>query len=214
MTFAENRRRWLWLLAGAVLVATMFPLDDTVDSALVVGATSPWHRVAWWCSKLGEGWVVGVVGILLAAFFVGRKKPQLAAGVFFVAFTSEIAGLAALILRLLFCRTRPTAPLPQGFYPWWHDSLRLIGHYQFSSFPSGHSATAVGLVAAAWLVNRTWGAVTLVYAVAVMWSRIALNCHHLSDVVASAVLSIAVAQLLKKHFAPRNEKLFARLTGN
>lgn len=211
MTTDENRRCWLWLIAGAVLVAAMFPLDDAVDGALVVAASSPWHKVAWWCSKLGEGWVVGGAAILLAAIFWWQKKPQLAANIFFVGFASEIAGLAALMLRLLFCRTRPTAPLPQGFYAWSHDGHWLIGKYQFSSFPSGHAATAVGLVAAAWLVNRGWGMATLVYALAVMWSRIALSCHHLSDVVASAILSVVVAQLLKKYFAPRNEKFFTRL---
>jgi len=214
MTNHPNRRCWLWLLAGVVLIAAMFPLDDAVDSALVVSAVSPLHQLAWWCSKLGEGWVVGVGGILFTAFFMWRKKPQLAANIFFVAFTSAIAGLAALILRLLFCRTRPTAPLPQGFYAWCHDGHWLIGKYQFSSFPSGHSATAAGLVAAAWLLNRGWGMATLVYALAVIWSRIALNCHHLSDVVASIVLSIVVAQLLKQHFAPRSEVFFTRFAGH
>ena len=209
----RNRNASLWLMAGAVLVAVMFPLDDAVDGMLRVAPSSPWHKVAWWCSKLGEGWVVGLAGILLAAGLAWRKQPRLAAAVFFVAFTSEIAGLAALILRLLFCRTRPTAPLPQGFYAWWHDGVRLIGKYQFSSFPSGHSATAAGLVAALWLVNRRWGAAASMYAVAVMWSRIALNCHHLSDVAASLVLSIAVAHGLKNRFAPLNEKFFARLAG-
>jgi len=208
MTNRENRRPWLWLIAGIILVAAMFLLDDAVDGALVVPPSSPLHEVALWCSKTGEGWVVGVAGLLLTAIFVWQKKPGLAANIFFVGFTSEIAGLIALILRLLFGRTRPTAPLPQGFYGVWHDGHWLIGKYQFSSFPSGHSATAVGLVAALWLVNRRGGAVALIYAVAVMWSRIALNCHHLSDVVASAVLSIVVALLLKKHFAPRIVQFF------
>jgi len=211
MTNHPNRRCWLWLLAGVALIVAMFPLDAAVDGALVVPAASSWHEVAWWFSKIGEGWVVGVAGILLTALFVLLKKPLIAANIFFVAFTSEIAGLVSLILRLLFCRTRPTAHLPQGFYPWWHDGARLIGKYQFSSFPSGHSATAVGLVAALWLVHRGWGAVAMLYAVAVMWSRIALNCHHLSDVVASTVFSIVVAALLKKYFAPCNARYFARL---
>jgi membrane-associated phospholipid phosphatase len=155
--------------------------------------------------------VIAVLGILLTVLFVTLKRPVLAANIFFVGFTSEIAGLVAMIFRVLIGRTRPTAPLPQGFYGLWHDGHWLIGKYQFSSFPSGHSATAVGLVAALWLVHRGWGSVGILYAVAVMWSRIALNCHHLSDVVASTVLSIAVAQLLKKYFAPCNHRFFARL---
>ena len=197
MTNHFNRRFWLWLLAGIGAVALAFPVDDAVDGALVVANPSSLHDVAWWCSKIGEGWVVGIGGILLAAFFVWLKKPVLAANIFFVALTSELAGLVATVFRVLIGRTRPTAPLPQGF----------------SSFPSGHSASAVGLVAAAWLVNRGWGAAAAIYALAVMWSRIALNCHHLSDVVASTVLSIWFAVLFRKYFAPLNEKLFRRLAG-
>jgi undecaprenyl-diphosphatase len=213
MTNRDNRHRWLWWLAGAVLVAAMFPLDDAVDGALLVAASSPLHEAAWWCSKIGEGWVIGVGGIALAAFFVWRKQPVPAANVFLVGFTSEIAGLVATILRVTFGRTRPSNhEVPPGFYGMWHDGHWLIGKYQFSSFPSGHAATAAGLVAALWLLDRRWGAVASIYAVAVMWSRIALDCHHLSDVVASAVLSIAIAQWLKNSFAPRNEKFFRRLT--
>ena len=205
-------RRWLWLLAGAVLVAAMFPLDDAVDGVLLVPVGSSLHALAWWCSKIGEGWVVAAVGLAFTAFFVWRKKPQLAANIFFVGFTSEIAGLIATIFRVLFGRTRPSnLDVPQGFYGVWHAGHWLIGKYQYSSFPSGHAASAVGLVAALWLVNPRWGTAGVVYAVAVMWSRIALNCHHLSDVVASAGLSIVVALLLRKYLAPINERFFERL---
>jgi membrane-associated phospholipid phosphatase len=66
----------------------------------------------------------------------------------------------------------------------------------------------VGLAAAAWLVHRGWGAAAAVYALAVMWSRIALQCHHLSDVAASVVLAIPLAVLLKKVLAPSIEFQF------
>jgi membrane-associated phospholipid phosphatase len=134
-----------------------------------------------------------------------------AARIFFVALTSELTGLAATILRVLFGRTRPLAHAPQGFYGVWHDGHWILGKYDFSSFPSGHAATAVGLAAAAWLVHRGWGAVVVVYALAVVWSRMALQCHHLSDVLASAVLSIALAVWLKPLLLPSLETQFGRL---
>jgi membrane-associated phospholipid phosphatase len=136
------------------------------------------------------------------------NRPGVAAKIIFVMLTCELTGLAALILRVFIGRTRPTASLPQGFYGVWHDGHWIMGKYQFSSFPSGHSATAVGLAAAVWLVHRGWGAVAAVYALLVMWSRIALQCHHLSDVIASTVLAIPLAVLSKKMLLPPLEYQF------
>lgn len=200
---AENspgkRRGWIWLLAGGAAVAVAFLLDDQVDGALLATYPSITYKSAWLCSKLGEGWVIAAGGIALATGYFFANRPQVAISIFLVALTSEFTGLVATIFRGLFGRTRPSNDLvPPGFYGVWHDGHWIIGKYQFSSFPSGHAATAVGLAAAAWLVHRGWGAAAAVYALAVMWSRIALNCHHLSDVLASTVLSIAVVLLLRK----------------
>ncbi len=197
-----------WLLAGAVAVALAWPLDNAVDAALDASKNLPLHQFAWWCSKLGEGWVPAVAGIFFAILFLLLNRPVVAARIFFVMITCELTGLAGLILRILFGRTRPLAHAPQGFYGVWHDGHWIIGKYEFSSFPSGHAATAVGLAAAAWLVHRGWGAVMALYALAVMWSRIALQCHHLSDVVASAVLAIPLAVLSKKILLPSAEFQF------
>jgi membrane-associated phospholipid phosphatase len=208
--FACSRRFWLWLLAGAGVVALTFLWDNRVDAALDVTHVTAWEHFARGCSKIGEGWVVAVAGIFFALVFLWVNRPQVAARFFFVALTSELTGLAATILRVLFGRTRPTAHVPQGFYGVWHDGHWIIGKYDFSSFPSGHAATAVGLAAAAWLVHRGWGAVVAVYALAVVWSRMALQCHHLSDVLASAVLSIALAVWLKPLLLPLLESQFGR----
>jgi membrane-associated phospholipid phosphatase len=209
----KSRPGWLlWLLAGVAAVALAWHFDNRVDAALDVTNNPYWHNLAWWCSKIGEGWVVGAAGIFLAAVFFLANRPRIAANIFFVALTSELTGLAGLILRMLSGRTRPSNhDAPPGFYGIWHDGHWIIGKYQFSAFPSGHAATAVGLAAAAWLVHRGWGAVAVVYALAVMWSRLALQAHHLSDVIASAVLAIPLAVLLKKFLAPSVEFQFGNL---
>ena len=199
-----------WLLAGAAAIALAWQLDGKVDAELDVTSSPRWHRVAQYCSKIGEGWAVAVWGILSATVFFLMKRPEVAAKIFFVALTSEIAGFISIIVRAFVGRTRPNAHVPQGIYGMWHDGHWIIGKYEFSSFPSGHSAVAAGLAAAAWLFNPRWGAVAAIYAVAVMWSRIAQESHHLSDVTASIVLSIPIAMLMKKHFAPVNEMFFEK----
>jgi|SRR5665213_1161197 len=208
----SRRRPWFWLLAGVGAVALAWPFDNRVDAALDVTNRAGLHKVAWWCSEIGQGWVIGAAGIFLAAMFFLANRPRLAADIFFIALASEITGLAATILRVIFGRTRPTNhDVPQGFYGVWHAGHWIIGKYQFSSFPSGHTASAVGLAAAAWLIHRGWGALAAVYALAVMWSRIALQCHHLSDVVASTVLAIPLAVMLKKVLLPSVEFQFGNL---
>jgi membrane-associated phospholipid phosphatase len=200
-----------WLLAGTAAVVLALGLDPRVDAALDATKNPQLHQFAWWCSKLGEGWAPAAAGILLAILYVLLDRPVVAARIFFVVLACELTGLAGLILRILVGRTRPLAHTAQGFYGVWHDGTWIIGKYEFSSFPSGHAATAVGLAAAAWLVNRGWGALAAIYALAVIWSRIALQAHHLSDVVASAVLAIPLVLLLKPVLLPSVEFQFGNL---
>ena len=205
---APRQNLWntlLWLLAGGVLLSVAWRLDARVDAALDVTGRPALHQFAWWCSKIGEGWVPAAAGILFAIFFVLLKRPGVAGKIVFVVLTCELTGLAATILRVLFGRTRPLAHVPQGFYGVWHDGHWIIVKFEFSAFPSGHAATAAGLAAAAWLVHRGWGALAMLYAAAVMWSRIALQCHHLSDVAASTLLSIPLAMILKPLLLPSVE---------
>jgi membrane-associated phospholipid phosphatase len=202
---------WLWIFFGIGAVALCWPLDNRVDTALDATNRHSLHTVAWWCSKFGEGWVIAAIGIFFVAIFFLANFPLIAARIFLVTLTSEIAGLISTILRTTIGRTRPTAHFPQGFYGVWHDGHWIFGQYQFSSFPSGHAASAVGVAAAAWLIHRGWGAVATIYALAVMWSRLALQAHHLSDVVASTFLAIIVAILLKPLLLPSIEFQFGNL---
>jgi len=186
-------------------------LDNQVDAALQISHNPPLHRLAEWLSKLGEGWVPAVIGIFFAILYLLLHRPAVAAKIFFAVLTCELTGLAALVLRTLVGRTRPSSHIPQGFYGLWYNGHWTVGKFDFAAFPSGHSATAMGLAAAAWLVHRGWGAVVALYALGVMWSRIALQSHHLSDVIAAAVLAIPLAVLSKKMLLPRLESEFEKL---
>ena len=204
-----------WLIVAMVVIAAGFWLEGRVDVALDATANPDLKNFAWWCSKLGEGEIVGGAGILFAAICFFLNRPRVAAQIFSVAGAALLIGLCATILRVLVGRTRPPmhgpAVVPPGFYGVWHDGHFIIGQAAFSAFPSGHAAVAAGLAVAACLVHRGWGAVAWIYALAVMWSRVALQWHHLSDVLASAMLAIPLAWLIKKHLAPTVEFQFDNL---
>lgn len=213
-------RKWpshflLYAIAGALAIALAWPLDGRVDAALNASGKPALVHFAQLCSKLGEGWAPALAGIFFTILFALLRRPVVAAKILFVTLTCEFAGLVAIIARMFAGRTRPSATVPQGFYGVWHNGHWLIGNHEFASFPSGHSATAAGLAAAAWLMHRGWGAVVALYALMVMWSRIALGAHHFSDVVASTVLAIPLAMLSRKVLLPALEFQFVQmLTAN
>jgi membrane-associated phospholipid phosphatase len=201
----------LWLLAGSLAVALVCPLDSQVDAAFDVTNDPLGHRIASWFTKLGEGWAPALLGIFFIVVYMRRHRPDVAAKIFFVILAGELIGLAGVIVRLFVGRTRPSAHVPQGFYGIWHDGHWIIGQFDYSAFPSGHTCIAVGMAAAAWLVHRGWGTVAALFAVAVAWSRVAFGSHHLSDVMASVVLAVPLAVILKRTLLPYLENQFARL---
>src|SRR5262249_61934498 len=73
----------------------------------------------------------------------------------------------------------------------------------FASIPSGHATTAV---AAAIAIGAIWPrtrAFMWVYAVLIMFSRVAVLAHHPSDVIASALVALVGTHLLRRWFAAR-----------
>ena len=210
---ASTRFPWLpWLALGAVALGLGFWLDERVDSVLDVTQIPSWKRIAWWCSKMAEGEIVGGIGVGLAlGYYFFLKKPAVAVRIFYAAGASLLIGLAGTIIRVLVGRARPLGPhgpagVPPGFYGVYHDGHWIIGQAAFSSFPSGHSAVAAGLAGVVTRLNRRWGLVCWLYSGLVMWSRVALQWHHLSDVIASAVLAFPMAWILEKYFLGRAEQ--------
>ncbi len=104
-----------------------------------------------------------------------------------------VAATAILVqaLKLAFRRQRPAGEWGQGY-------RKLDPH----SFPSGHAARAAMLaVIAVALGPLWWAALTLVWALLVALSRVAMGVHYLSDVVAGmicgAICGVGVLGVMK-----------------
>jgi len=199
-----------WIVFSGLLIASAMAVDEPLGRWLDLRAQPRWHLFASWVSLLGEWWVLASVGGLFGAFFFFRRQPQRMRSAFLVTLTGLSTGLCATILRFLIGRTRPIANLPQGFYGIWHDSHWIIGQYKFSSFPSGHTATAVGFAAALWQLDRRAGLLAGLLAALVAWSRIALSRHHFSDIVAAALLGVGGARLAMARLGPLLDRAAGR----
>jgi membrane-associated phospholipid phosphatase len=102
------------------------------------------------------------------------------------------AGLALLINQPIahsVDRLRPYLAHPA------HANL-LISRSHDPSFPSDHATGAVALAFGIWLYDRTLGIVLLVIAAVLAFSRVYVGTHYPGDVIAGALISMAVAGAL------------------
>jgi membrane-associated phospholipid phosphatase len=199
-----------WPLLGLLLVALglagfafcafhvrtngpMLRYDVVVANALYrVAINSP----AWLRDLMVSGYYVGqhlivAIGVLLAAYFLyHRFWPELAMVV--IAWAGE--GSLWLLIAPYFNRPRPAFPVPV-----WH-------HMTAPSFPSGHTIASVmcyGLLVylIAPRVRSGWGkaaviAIGVLLILFVGFSRLFIEDHWLTDVLAGLALGVAWASLV------------------
>jgi membrane-associated phospholipid phosphatase len=192
-----QKKSWLlFAVFGIAAIVAAFALDGVVDDFLRLNAKTPAYQFAAYLSKIGDWPTLLAVGLGLVLLLHLRGRREISRMLLTALVAGMLAGFSATIIRSCTGRTRPSSSTPQGFYGLRHEGHWIVGKYEFGAFPSGHTATVAGLTAAVWLVRRRWAAAFAVFAVAVAWSRIALNCHHFSDVVAAAVWGIFIGAWL------------------
>jgi membrane-associated phospholipid phosphatase len=79
------------------------------------------------------------------------------------------------------------------------------------AFPSGHATVAFAAAAALWLVERRLGVIAGCFALVEGFTRVYVGAHYPHDVIAAAVLAIAVATLLGLAIARLADGAVARL---
>jgi membrane-associated phospholipid phosphatase len=190
-----------WRLAGFVVVlCAAFAVDRPV-ARWMADAGPATLRVFGAITWFGQGAVIlypaGLV--MLAAAALGWQRPdprgrawavfRPAATIFAVV---AAAGLANDALKIVFGRARPHLWLngdASGFH-----FLRYAARY--ASFPSGHTATstAAAIVFSA-LFPRSRG-IFIAFACLIGLSRIVLDAHYVSDVIAGAAVGGLAAQIM------------------
>lgn len=192
----SQRRRTIWHPFPFVMLAAVL-LSLAIDVP-IAGYAKEGKHPRWLAEFLenvetfghGIGATLIVIGVLILDVPRRRKALPLFAG-------SLGAGLMANLLKLIVIRHRPRglAAFPETvwatFGGWWSGSK---GN-DLQSFPSAHSATAVGLamMLSAYYPRGRWYFTVL--AILVGMQRIQVSAHYPSDVFAGAIIGWCVASL-------------------
>jgi membrane-associated phospholipid phosphatase len=199
-----------------VIVASMFFLD---------AAASDWarHLPQWVTDPADEITNFGLSGrflyplgfiILLLAALIGRWLPPLTQGVLaalmarfgFLFIAIGLPSLFDTIVKRLIGRARPYIE-PRG-NPFFYKPFSWSPEY--ASMPSGHATTAA---AAAIAIGAIWPRSRIVmwaYALIIMFTRVVINVHHLSDVIAGGLVGVIGALMVRRWFAARGLVFFAQ----
>lgn len=184
----------LLFLVSVFLIVGSFSADSYIQQQILAANHGHWSHnpLVSALSKYGD-WpelmLAGGLGFLVAQKLRNARWQRI---LLCAMLASTLAGATVNLSRLTTGRTRPRAAAEQGWYGPYHDGKWLIGKADFNSFPSGHTATAVGF-AAVILIASEWGWIAMFLAMGVVLSRILLGAHHPSDVVTAAVLALAIA---------------------
>lgn len=202
-----RRRLALGALAGALLVAfAMLALDTrgvAFAKSLPLWVVQTFNEI----TDFGKsGWFLIPVGglIVLAAILSTPAAGRLAnlvlvslivrLGYVFVAIA--LPSLVVTVVKRLIGRVRPSELGPFAYVPWsWKPA--------FASMPSGHATTAV---AAAVAIGALWPKARIamwIYAALIMASRVIIEAHYVSDVLAAAFVGGFGAILIRNWFAAR-----------
>ena len=199
-------------LAGFVALALAYEHDPhaTLDHEVaewVAGSMPPWGE---WLARppswLG-GWIgITAIGVFLVVMLV-RERAWVDFGFLLVTFAGS--AIAVALLKACFGRARP-------------DLGSAVDLPSSASFPSGHATAGVASIGAAAILvaerlpsrrARAWlWAIVVIAALAIGLSRIALNVHYVSDVVAGWCFGLAwlvaclVARDQVRQRAPRSSQ--------
>jgi membrane-associated phospholipid phosphatase len=193
----KSGRKWIWLLASAVLLITgaiaAFQVDCTVAQWFFQSRGPRYlHDLATISELFGRGECVLLVVILIWRLDRARlwAIPGLAA-------TALLSGLSADAVKMLIARVRPhhfdiLKGVWGSFGPWL--PLGSLGSPN-QSFPSAHTATAMGLAISLMVVYPRARWLFCLAPLLVAYQRMDSGAHFLSDVLCGAAVGCVVGAI-------------------
>ena len=194
----------VWLAGSLALLALWgaFLADRNVLDFVHAHARGWSLQVARQISIWGDWYGVAVVG-LLGWWQAKRRKSEYWKRLLLVmGVCAAFSGLGANVIRSMSGRARPHSGAAAGWYGPFAKHHPLRSAHAFQSFPSAHTSVVAGFCAPmGWVALRSrrrralWIFLPLsLSATALMgWSRVWVGAHHLSDVLAAALLGWSIA---------------------
>lgn len=192
----------LWLLAVAAVGVSFF-FDDAVIAFVKTHSTPGVLQFGRLGSHYGQ-WNWLMVPCLLVLIVAGQmKKTAINRIVCIMILASVIGGLGANVSRAITGRTRPNAPVEQGWYGVYSQGKLLLVNSNYNAFPSAHATASMALIAPLFLLRRRLWWALLPLPIAISTARICVGAHHLSDVMAGMLLGFALGCWVTRKFGPR-----------
>ena len=131
-----------------------------------------------------------------------KSNPQSAASGILLFSAVAVSGLSADIIKYLAGRARPKLYFSEQIYRF--DFLHT--EHAWTSFPSGHSATAFSVAMTLAILYPRLRPLFFIAGFLVAFSRLFLTQHYISDVIAGSFLGIASTLFLHNlYFKPKFE---------
>ncbi|MBU6506700.1 MAG: phosphatase PAP2 family protein [Alphaproteobacteria bacterium] len=146
---------------------------------------------------LGGPYLILTAAAIFVCWVASRKAGTARAAYLFLAVAAS--GLFVDIVKPVFGRVRPTLLFSDHLYGF----TGIGAHSNHWSFPSGHSATAAALAGALSLLYPRLRPAWIVAALLIAFSRIALDQHYLSDVIAGLYIGFGFAWAIAAAFRAR-----------
>ena len=203
-TPADTRRQAAIVAVLVALLAGAFALDGWSGVHLRLDPDAPVRGLANSISRwMDWPWVLGA--LLLATLAAhGRGAVAARQTLLSLLLAGAVVGGSATRIRSTTGRTRPSAPVAQGWYGPRVNGKWLIGRRDYNAFPSGHTATVAGIAALLILRRHRFAPLMVGATLLVGWSRIAVGAHRPSDVAASLLLAgILIRPLARRLPAPK-----------
>lgn len=205
-----DRRSWPWFLVAMVVILALLASIDVAASRGAIDWPDAWRAPFFFITDYGlSDWVLIpslVLMILLRlAMFPMHGVWKQATGELtlisaFIFVGVGVPGLITNLLKRLVGRGRPSEFEAAGAFSFQN----FINDWQFQSFPSGHSATAVATAFVVGFMVPPLFPILMVVGLVVAMSRVPVGMHYPTDVFAGIVVGMLGAYLVRNFFAQRN----------
>ncbi len=190
MNFRTSQHTILFSLAVAACTAAYFLWDIPIARFFHGQRGSSLYLAFRFLAQTGEArpyLIAGAIAWLACRWLRPERTPY--AGYFIV--TVALTGSAALLIKMIFARYRPTLLFEESLY-----GFHLF-HYQlpYLSFPSGHATTCMAVAGALGRLFPRWFRLLCAAGIVLSFGRAITTQHYLSDVIAGAWLGYAGSAL-------------------